>query len=183
MRPLCSGKTSSQSEARDPKTQRRVVGRASPLSGSTGPDQGFLDITRAPSSAPGRGRARGPVRRNPNPQTTDHRARRQHESGSQSRFLSAISTTGDMPWFSQATSNARRPVPHLVPAGCIAPADGVGKATGSHELEVSQTGYDQVSPKICSKPARSSHQQILHDRHMEIIYFLDAQEAKWSNQH
>jgi hypothetical protein len=44
-------------------------------------------------------------------------------------------------------------------------------------LEVSQTGYNQVSsPKICSKPARSS-QQILHDRHMEIIYFLDAQEA------
>jgi hypothetical protein len=49
-------------------------------------------------------------------------------------------------------------------------------------LEVSQTGYNQVSPKICSKPARSS-KQILHDRHMEFNYFLDAQEAKWSNQH
>jgi hypothetical protein len=42
--------------------------------------------------------------------------------------------------------------------------------------------YNQVSPKICSKPARSS-QQILHDRHMEFIWFLDAQEAKWGNQH
>ena len=49
-------------------------------------------------------------------------------------------------------------------------------------LEVSQTGYNQVSPKICCKPARSS-QQILHDRHMEFIWFLDAQEAKWSNRH
>jgi hypothetical protein len=49
-------------------------------------------------------------------------------------------------------------------------------------LELSQMVYNQVSPKICSKPARSS-QQILHDRHMEFIWFLDAQEAKWSNQH
>jgi hypothetical protein len=47
--------------------------------------------------------------------------------------------------------------------------------------KLSQMGYNQVSPKICSKPARSS-QQILHDRHMEFICFLDAQEAKWSNQ-
>jgi hypothetical protein len=40
--------------------------------GSTGPDQIFLGITMAPRSAPGRGRAPGPVRRNPNPQTTEH---------------------------------------------------------------------------------------------------------------
>jgi hypothetical protein len=49
-------------------------------------------------------------------------------------------------------------------------------------LELSQMGHNQVSPKICSKPARSS-QQILYDRHMEFIWSLDAQEAKWSNQH
>ena len=42
--------------------------------GSTGPDQIFLGITRAPPSAPGRGRAQSPVRRNPNPQTTEHEA-------------------------------------------------------------------------------------------------------------
>jgi hypothetical protein len=40
--------------------------------GGTGPDQIFLGITRAPASAPGRGRAQSPVRRNPNPQTTEH---------------------------------------------------------------------------------------------------------------
>jgi hypothetical protein len=52
--------------------------------GSTGPDQFFLGITRAPPSAPGRGRAQGPVpvRRNPNPQTTEHE-RAADESGSQ----------------------------------------------------------------------------------------------------
>jgi hypothetical protein len=43
-------------------------------------------------------------------------------------------------------------------------------------------GYNQVSPIICSKPARPS-QQILHDRHMEFICCLGAQEAKWSNQY
>jgi hypothetical protein len=77
-----------------------------------------------------------------------------------------------------SNSNARRPAPHLVPAGCMAPAGGVGKATGT----IADGGYNQVSPKICSKPARSS-QQILHDRHMEFIWFLDAQEAKWSKRH
>jgi hypothetical protein len=40
--------------------------------GSTGPDQIFLGITRAPPSAPGRGRAQSPVRQNPNPQATKH---------------------------------------------------------------------------------------------------------------
>jgi hypothetical protein len=48
--------------------------------GSTGPDQIFLGITRAPPSASGRGRAQSPVRRNPNPQTTEHEPA---ESGSQ----------------------------------------------------------------------------------------------------
>jgi hypothetical protein len=42
--------------------------------GSTGPDKIFLGIARAPPSAPGRGRAQSPVRRNPNPQTTEHEA-------------------------------------------------------------------------------------------------------------
>jgi hypothetical protein len=47
--------------------------------GSAGPDQIFLGIThnegaaKAPS-APGRGRAQSPLRRNPNPQTTEHEA-------------------------------------------------------------------------------------------------------------
>jgi hypothetical protein len=43
--------------------------------GSTGPGQVFLGITRAPPSAPGRGCVQGPVRRNPNPQATEHGAR------------------------------------------------------------------------------------------------------------
>jgi hypothetical protein len=42
--------------------------------GSTGPDQIFPGITRAPPSAPGRGRAQSPARRDPNPQTTEHEA-------------------------------------------------------------------------------------------------------------
>jgi hypothetical protein len=53
--------------------------------GSTGPDQIFLGITRAPPSAPGRGRAQRSLcdeTRTPRPQST----RGSHESGSQSRF-------------------------------------------------------------------------------------------------
>jgi hypothetical protein len=106
--------------------------------GSTGPDQGFLGITRAPPSAPGRGRAQSPVRRNPDPQTTEH------ESGSHSRSFSNMRDAMVPPSNSNAS---RRPAPHLVPAGCIAPADGVGKAT--RVLELSQMGYNQVSPKNC----------------------------------
>jgi hypothetical protein len=37
-----------------------------------GPDQGFLGITRAPPSAPGRGRAQSPARQKPSPQATKH---------------------------------------------------------------------------------------------------------------
>jgi hypothetical protein len=63
--------------------------------GSTGPDQIFLGITRARSSAPGRGRAqKGPAlcgeTQTPRPQST-----RQHESSSRSRgFLLQQSTGG-----------------------------------------------------------------------------------------
>jgi hypothetical protein len=45
--------------------------------GSTGPDQIFLDMARAPPSPPGRGRAQSPVRRKPNPQATKHEAARE----------------------------------------------------------------------------------------------------------
>jgi hypothetical protein len=45
--------------------------------GSTGPGQGFLGITRAPPSAPGRGRAQSPVRRNPNPRPQSTRQPRE----------------------------------------------------------------------------------------------------------
>ena len=86
-------------------------------------------------------------------------------------------TAGEVPWFLQAipTRGGQRLIWFRLDV--LRQPTVLGK-----RLEVSQTGYNQVSPKICSKPARSS-QQILHDRHMEFIYFLDAQEAKWSNQH
>ena len=142
--------------------------------GSAGPDQIFLGITRAPPSAPGRGRAQSPVRRNPNP--PDHRAREADESGSHSRSFSNPQI-GEMPWFPQAIPMRGGQRLIWFRLDVLRQPAVLGK-----RLEVSQTGYNQVSPKICSRPARSSH-QVLHDRHMEIIYFLDAQEAKWSKRH
>jgi hypothetical protein len=68
-----------------PLSAQRLTPMATPGNfggGSTGPDQIFLGITRAPPSAPGRGRAQSPVRRNPNPQTTEHEAA---EGGSRSQ--------------------------------------------------------------------------------------------------
>jgi hypothetical protein len=62
--------------------------------GSTGPDQIFLGITRAPPSAPGRGRAQSPVRRSPNPQATGHRARGSTRAARSRGFLPAIHNTG-----------------------------------------------------------------------------------------
>jgi hypothetical protein len=80
--------------------------------GSTGPDQIFLGIARAPPSAPGRGRAQSPVRRNPNPQTTEHEA---HESGSQFEVLlfSSQSNRTVMP-VSKALSEVSFTAPHLI---------------------------------------------------------------------
>jgi hypothetical protein len=43
--------------------------------GGAGPDQIFPGITRAPTSAPKRGRAQSPVRRAAKPEPPDHRAR------------------------------------------------------------------------------------------------------------
>jgi hypothetical protein len=47
-------------------------GRGRGRGSSTGPDQIFLGITRAPPSALGRGRAQSPARQKPNPQATNH---------------------------------------------------------------------------------------------------------------
>jgi hypothetical protein len=80
--------------------------------GSTGPDQIFLGITGAPPSAPGRVGAQSPLRQNPNPQATKHE--RQTRAASHRGFLSAIHNRNTCR-FLQATSDARKPAPHLVP--------------------------------------------------------------------
>ena len=142
--------------------------------GSTGPDQIFLGITRAPPSAPGRGRAQSPVRRNPNPQTTEHEA----------ATRAALAVKFPIPAKHRRFDGFPKQLPRRGGQRLIwFRLDVLSQPTVlGKRLEVSQTGYNQVSPKICSKPARSS-QQILHDRHMEFIWFLDAQEAKWSKRH
>jgi hypothetical protein len=120
----------------DPRAPARAVPRQDSMAtpgnfggGSTGPGQIFLGITGAPPSAPGRGRAQSPVRQKPNPQATKHE--RQARAVRSRGFLSAIHNAQETCRFRQATSNARRPAPHVVPAGRIAPADGVMKATGT----------------------------------------------------
>jgi hypothetical protein len=78
-----------------PLNAQRLTPMATPGNfggGSTGPDQIFLGITRAPPSAPGRGRAQRPVRRNPKPQTTEHERQTadERERAARIRGLSAI---------------------------------------------------------------------------------------------
>jgi hypothetical protein len=70
--------------------------------GSTGPDQIFLGITRAPPSAPGRGRAQSPAWQKPNPQATKHE--RQTRAARIEGFFQQ-STIGGMP---VSPSNFRR---------------------------------------------------------------------------
>jgi hypothetical protein len=72
------------------------------------------------------------------PEPPDHRARGSHESGSRSQ-VSYSSKAQEVCRFPQATSNARRSAPHLVPAGCIAPAGGVGKATIADGVQPSKS--------------------------------------------
>jgi hypothetical protein len=101
--------------------------------------------------------------RTPRPQST-----RQHESGSQLEgFLFSKSNRSTSRFF-PATSNAsRRACPHFVPAGRIAPADGVGAAC-IQPRGVSQTGHNEVSNQGLNGTGSLTH-QILHDRHADLI--------------
>ena len=92
----------------------------------------------------------------------DRRAREADESGSHSRSFSNPQI-GEMPWFPQAIPMRGGQRLIWFRLDVLRQPTVLGKL-----LELSQMGYNQVSPKICSKPARSS-QQILHDRHMEFI--------------
>jgi hypothetical protein len=110
----------------------------------------------------------------PRPQSTEHE---RQTRAARIEVPFSNSTIGGMPWFPQAipTRGGQRLIWFRL--NVLRQPAVLGKL-----LELPQMGYNQVSPKICSKPARSS-QQILHDRHMEFIWFLDAQEAKWSKRH
>jgi hypothetical protein len=96
--------------------------------GSIGPDQIFLGITRAPPSAPGRGRAQSHVRQKSNPQATKHE--RQTRAARIEGFLSAIDNRKEHMSFLQATSEARKPAPHMVPGRSPPAGSAEGRSDG-----------------------------------------------------
>jgi hypothetical protein len=136
----------------------------------------FLGITRAPPSAPGRERAQSPLcgeTRTPRPQST-----RQHESGSQLEGFLFSKAIGH---YAGLDSNFQRE-----DVGAVSGSGWVYRASrrywNSRPREVSQTGHNEVSNQGPNGTGSMAH-QILHDRHADNIYFLDAKEAKWSKRH
>jgi hypothetical protein len=102
--------------------------------GSTGPDpdQIFLGITRAPPSAPGRGRGRaqGPVRQNPNPQATEHEAAAPQRAALAVKFpIPAKHRRFVSVWVALSLLNFK--APHLIPGRSSPAGSAEGESVGT----------------------------------------------------
>jgi hypothetical protein len=121
----------------------------------------FLGITRAPASAPGRGRGRAqsPVRRNPNPQTTEHE---RHTRAARSRgflFSKAIrGLAGLQRLCPKSVSQLRIWFLGVAHRSALLKGDPMDQYQADHH-EVSHQGLLQTLVTC----------QVLHDRQTDII--------------